>query len=122
MPAMLAELLARPEGSAGRIFEQYFPRVLNSVGGWLTAETRAGRIRNMPIPLLLQQLIGPLVTHLLFRPVLNGGLAGDHPTVEEACEVFADGFLRAVTTSTGSERSGSSAAAYQPSNTPEGES
>jgi AcrR family transcriptional regulator len=95
-PAMLADLFSRPEGPTGRVFQRYFPRVLESVGGWLAAEVRAGRIRPLPVPLLIQLLIGPLAVHLLFRPVMTRGLGWGLPSVEEACAVFADAFLRAV--------------------------
>src|SRR6266498_4620938 len=70
MPAMLADLFSRPEGPTGRVFLRYFPRALDSVGGWLAAEVRTGRIRALPVPLLIQQLIGPLGVHLLFRPAM----------------------------------------------------
>ncbi len=95
-PAMLADLFSRPDGPTGRIFKRYFPRILDSVGGWLAAEVRAGRIRPLPLPLLIQQLIAPLAVHLLLRPALTHGLGLDLPSVEEACEVFAGAFLRAV--------------------------
>lgn len=98
-PALLADLFSRPDGPAGRIFRQYFPRLLDSVGGWLAAEVRAGRIRPLPLPLLVQQLIGPLAVHMLLRPALRGDLARDLPGVEEACAVFADTFLCAVAVS-----------------------
>lgn len=98
-PAMLADLFSRPDGPGGRIFQQYFPRLLDSVGVWLTAEVRAGRIRSLPLPLLLQQMIGPLAVHMLLRPALTRELGRDLPSVEETCAVFADAFLRAVAVS-----------------------
>jgi AcrR family transcriptional regulator len=99
LPAMLADLFSRPEGPTGRIFQRYFPRSLDSVGGWLAAEVRAGRIRGLPVPLLIQQMIGPLAVHLLFRPAMERGAGLDLPSVAETCEVFADAFLRAVAVS-----------------------
>ncbi|MGH3853891.1 MAG: hypothetical protein ACRDR6_10440 [Pseudonocardiaceae bacterium] len=98
-PAMLAGVFSRPDGAAGRVFQRYFPRVLDSVGAWLSAEVRAGRIRPLALPLLIQQLIGPLAVHLLLRPVLTCGPGSDLPSVEDACVVFADAFVRAVTVS-----------------------
>jgi AcrR family transcriptional regulator len=95
-PAMLANLFSRPDGPTSRIFRRYFPRLLDSIGVWLTAEVRAGRIRPLPLPLLLQQMIGPLVMHMLLRPALSRELGRDLPSVEETCAVFADAFLRAV--------------------------
>ncbi len=62
----------------------------------LSFEVRAGRIRGLPVPLLVQQMIGPLAVHLLFRPAMERGAGLDLPSVAETCEVFADAFLRAV--------------------------
>ncbi|MGH2350927.1 MAG: TetR/AcrR family transcriptional regulator [Chloroflexota bacterium] len=98
-PALLADLFSRPDGPAGRVFQQYAPRLLESVGAWLAAEVRAGRVRPLPVPLLIQQLIGPLAVHLLFRPALARALGRDLPSVEETCAVFAAAFLRAVAVS-----------------------
>jgi hypothetical protein len=96
LPAMLADLFSRPHGPTGRIFQRYFPRALDSVGGWLAAQARAGRIRDLRVPLLIQQLIGPLAVHLLFRPAIEHTPGPDLPGVDETCELFADAFLRAV--------------------------
>jgi AcrR family transcriptional regulator len=93
-PAMLADMFSRPDGPARRLFDRYFPAVLEALGGWLAAEVRAGRIRPMPVPLLLQQLIGPVIVHLMLRPALTPGY--DQPTVEQACELFGNAFVRAV--------------------------
>lgn len=94
-PAMLADLISRPDGAASRVFQQYFPRVLDSVGAWLAAQVQAGLIRPLPIALLIQQLIGPLVVHLLTQPVLTR--SGQHPpSIDEACALFAEAFVRAV--------------------------
>lgn len=99
MPALLADLFGRPGGPAERVFDEYFPRVLDSVGGWLRAEVRAGRVRALPLPLLVQQLIGPIAVHMVFRPVLEAQQWPDLPDVDDACEMFAETFLRAVAVS-----------------------
>ena len=57
---------------------------------------RAGRIRQLPLPLMLHQMIGPLATHMLFRPAMAPTLGPDLPDLPAACAVFADSFLRAV--------------------------
>ena len=67
--AMLADLLGNPYGPAARIFAEYFPRARSSVGGWLEQQVRAGRIRDVPTPLLIELLIAPLVAHVLLRGV-----------------------------------------------------
>ena len=117
-PALLADLFSRPDGPAGRIFRRYSPRLLGSVGAWLTAEVRAGRIRPLPLPLLLQQMIGPLAVHMLLRPAFERELGTDLPDVEETCAVFTDAFLRAVAVSEAAQ--GSSSQTHRP-NGPESE-
>lgn len=96
-PAMLAEGLARPTGPTAQAVLQYFvPRMLAGVGQWLIAEVEAGRIRDLPLPLLIQQMLAPIAIHTMSRPAAAGipGLA--MPALDEVCQVFADNFLRAV--------------------------
>ncbi|MCY1056936.1 TetR/AcrR family transcriptional regulator [Nannocystis sp. SCPEA4] len=97
-PALLADLFSRPDGPASQIFQRFFPRLLASVGSWLTGHVHAGRLRPLPQPLLLQQLIGPLAVYMLVRPAWGRALPGELPDVEVACDVFTDNFLRAVAT------------------------
>jgi AcrR family transcriptional regulator len=89
--AMLSDLLGNPRGIAAGIFARYFPRVRASLGGWLESQVRAGRIRDVPIPLLMQQLMGPLLAHVLMQPAI-----GRDVELEQACSVFTSNFLRAV--------------------------
>ncbi|MEI2774646.1 MAG: TetR/AcrR family transcriptional regulator [Tetrasphaera sp.] len=105
VPALLAEILSRPESPTARaIYERGAPRLLAALGGWLATEVRAGRIRELPVPLLIQQLLAPFVAHAALRPILEGiGIALPDPDL--ASVIFADNFLRAVATS-GSSPSG----------------
>jgi AcrR family transcriptional regulator len=96
MPAMLADLLARPTGPAAQILAANYPRLITSVGALITAHVRAGRLRPYPLPVLVQLMVGPLVTHLLLRPVEREVLGADLPDVDDACDMFTDAFLRAV--------------------------
>jgi AcrR family transcriptional regulator len=98
MPALFADVLARPAGPARQILERATPRMLHSVGALLSAEMEAGRLRRLPLPLVIQLMIGPLVMHMLLRPVLETSMGPQLPTTEEACEAFAAAFLRAVAT------------------------
>ena len=91
--AMLSDLLGNPRGIAARIFARYFPRVRASLGGWMATQVRAGRMRDIPVPLLMQQLIGPLLAHVLMRPAVGGEV-----DLEHACSAFTATFLRAVGT------------------------
>ena len=69
LPAMLAEALARPISPAVQsLLGHIIPRLRTVVGGWLAGEVRIGRIRNLPLPLLAQQLMAPMLIHLFMRP------------------------------------------------------
>jgi AcrR family transcriptional regulator len=89
--AMLSDLLGNPHGIAAHIFARYFPRVRAAVGGYLETQVRAGRILDIPVPLLMQQLMGPLLAHILMRPAV-----GQEVDLEQACSAFTAAFLRAV--------------------------
>lgn len=98
-PAMIAEALARPTGPAVQALMQYtVPRMLAGVGQWLTGEIAAGRIRDLPLPLLIQQMLAPIAVHTMLRPVADNIPEIDLPELDQACAVFADAFLRAAST------------------------
>jgi AcrR family transcriptional regulator len=97
--AMLAEGLARPTSPAVQALLQYHvPRMLAGVGQWLAGEVTAGRIRDLPLPLLIQQMLAPIGIHTMVRPALGTIPEVVLPDLDQACEVFADAFLRAVAT------------------------
>lgn len=102
-PAILADVLARPQGPGRDIWVRTaLPRLLGSVGMWLTTEVHAGRFKPLPLPILAQLLIGPLAAHMLLRPSLAPLFGSAFPTVEEAIDAFTDAFLSAVTSDAGS--------------------
>lgn len=95
--AVFADLLGRPTGPGQRyVTERFMPRVLGSLGAWLTAEVQAGRVRPLPLPVLLQLLISPVAVHLLGRPLVEPVFGPMLPSVEEALDAFAAAFARAV--------------------------
>jgi AcrR family transcriptional regulator len=99
-PAIFAEAFSRPTSPAVQSLAAYgIPRMLGVLGRWFDTEIRAGRIRDLPMPLLAQQLLGPIMIHLLTRPILPSVLAGPLPDIDTVCEVFADAFVRAAATS-----------------------
>jgi AcrR family transcriptional regulator len=99
IPAMLAEGLAHPTGpTAQAVLQHFVPRMLAGVGQWLAAEMAAGRIRDLPLPLVIQQMLAPIAIHTMARPAAAGIPQLELPALNEACEVFADAFLRAVAT------------------------
>lgn len=96
-PALLAEALARPDSPAvASIVRHNAPRMLAVVGDWLTTEIRAGRIRDLPVPLLIHQFTAPLVVHVLLRPIAVDAAGIDLPDIDQTCDIFADAFVRAV--------------------------
>jgi AcrR family transcriptional regulator len=96
-PAMLAEGLARPTSPAVQALLQYHvPRILAGLGQWLTSEIAAGRIRDLPLPLLIQQMLAPIAVHTMVRPAVDNIPEVDLPDLDTARTVFADAFLRAV--------------------------
>ena len=98
-PAMLAEVLARPTGPVVQSLTQYIaPRMLAGVGQWLETEIAAGRIRDLPVPLLIQQMLAPIAVHTMVRPAIASVPEVTLPDLDQACVVFADAFLRAAAT------------------------
>lgn len=97
-PALLAEALARPDSPAiQHLLGHNAPRLLNSLGSWLTGEISSGRIREIPLPLLIQQLIAPIAIHMLVRPTTAAIPGIELPDLDTVCDVFTETFLRAVT-------------------------
>lgn len=70
--------------------------MLAVVGEWLSSEITAGRIREMPLPLLIHQFAAPLAAYLMVRPAAAEADVIELPGVEAACDIFADAFVRAV--------------------------
>lgn len=98
-PAILAEVFARPASSTVQTLAQHaVPRMLDVLGAWLNAQVQLGRIRDLPMPLLIQQLMGPMVMHMLVRPALATVAVVELPDMDTVCTVFAANFMRAVAT------------------------
>ncbi|MEV0225009.1 TetR family transcriptional regulator [Streptomyces sp. NPDC050704] len=97
-PAVLADALARPTGPGRDLWmRKGLPRLVGSVGAWLTAEVAAGRFKPLPLPIMAHLLMAPLGTHLLVRPALASFFGPALPSVDEAVDSFAQAFLAAVT-------------------------
>ncbi|WP_293004582.1 TetR/AcrR family transcriptional regulator [Mycobacterium sp.] len=96
-PAMLAEAFARPTDPAVQaLLQHHVPLMLGSVGVWLATEIAAGRIRDLPLPLVIQQMLAPMAIHTMVRPAAAGIPEVELPDLDQSCEVFAEAFLRAV--------------------------
>jgi hypothetical protein len=96
LPALFADLLARQDGPASRIVRTVFPTLIVPLDALLTPHVRAGRLRPLPLPLLAQLLIGPMLAHLLTRSAIEAVLPADLGSLDEAGDTFAAAFLRAV--------------------------
>jgi len=97
LSAVLAEALARPAGSAGQVLVEHGAlRRLADLSRWLDDEVAAGRIRDLPRTLLVQQLISPISVHCMMRPGLTNVPQVALPEIEECCDIFAEAFVRAV--------------------------
>jgi hypothetical protein len=72
--------------------------MLAVIDQWLTTEIQAGRIRDLPLPLLAEQLLAPLVVHMLLRPAATNLPGMNLPDIDTVCDVFTDAFLRAAGT------------------------
>ncbi|GAB2800912.1 TetR/AcrR family transcriptional regulator [Streptomyces chlorus] len=100
LPAIIADALSRPEDPAVQaMYQRLLPRMLDGVGRWLTDEMAAGRIRDLPLLPLMQQMTGPVFFHFLVRPATERLYKDELPTTEETVEVFMRNFIRAVATS-----------------------
>ncbi len=97
LSAVLAETLARPTGTgAGVLIEHGALRGIAALGRWLDAEVAAGRIRDLPRAMLIQQLVSPISVHAIMRPGLVNFPQVGIPDLEASCQAFADAFVRAV--------------------------
>ncbi len=96
LPAIMADLFGRPAGPGSRVMQAHLPRLTVSLRTLLMAHVHAGRLRALPFPLIVQLLLGPITTHVLLRPSLEGALGPEMPSLEETSEVFTEAFLRAV--------------------------
>jgi AcrR family transcriptional regulator len=98
MPALFADLLARPDnGPASRLVHAMLPTMIVPLDALLTPHVRAGRLRALPLPLLVQLLLGPLLAHLLTRSAVQAALPAALGSLDEVCDTFAAAFLRAAT-------------------------
>jgi AcrR family transcriptional regulator len=98
-PAMIAEIFSRPASpTVHTLMTHGAPRTFAVLGDWLSAQIRAGAVRDLPVFLLIHQLLAPMTVHLLVRPTYGALPAVDVPDLDTACSVLADAFVRAVAT------------------------
>ncbi|HJD84508.1 TetR/AcrR family transcriptional regulator [Kitasatospora aureofaciens] len=96
VPAVFADLLSRPDGPAARMMTVHMPRIVEGLGRLLLPHVESGRIRPLPLPVLVQLLLGPLLSRVLMRPVLETTLGAGLPSLDESIDLFTEAYLRAV--------------------------
>lgn len=97
LAALMAEALARPEGTLAHLMlTRIGPRALGLVRGWLEAEVAAGRCRPLPATLLVQLLIGPMLLHAPTRDLVAGLLGEAPPPRDAVVETLTAAYCRAV--------------------------
>ena len=95
--ALIAEALTRPEGPIARYIEAtYGRRALSTIGRWLVGEVAAGRCRPLPLPLLIQMLIGPMILHAPTRGLVEYLIGAPPPAREVVIETLTAAYCRAV--------------------------
>lgn len=96
-PAIFAEAFARPNSPAVRtVVGHGAPRMFGLLARWLSAEVAAGRVRDLPMLLLIQQLMAPALMHVFTRPAAEHVALVPVPDIDTVCDVLADTFVRAV--------------------------
>ena len=97
LTAVIADVAFRPDGpTAGFVRGTYVPRVTNVILPWLEVLRRSGEIRPLPIPLLIQLLVGPIGAHVFLGPVLTHATGLQPPSRDEVCDELVDAFMRTV--------------------------
>jgi AcrR family transcriptional regulator len=97
LSAVLVETLTRPAGpGAAVLIEHGALRMIATLEDWLNGEVTAGRIRDLPRPVLIQQLISPVLVHAVMRPGLLNFPHVTLPDLHTSCQTLADAFARGV--------------------------
>lgn len=71
------------------------PQILGALGGYLVEQMQAGRLRPMHPVLAVQAFVGPIIFHVLLRPVLADAL-GIELDSEAAVREFALNYVRGM--------------------------
>ena len=77
------------------VLGEFFPKVFVALGGYLLGQMAAGRLRPMHPILAIQSFAGPLILHLLLRPMVTEGL-GLELDSEAAVREFATNWVRGM--------------------------
>jgi AcrR family transcriptional regulator len=95
--AMLAEVLRDPGSEVGEFLtSRYLPSIGIHILPWIADHMERGVIRPLPLMLVAQQFVAPIVMHVATRPFVEASGLFDIPDRSDVCEHFADIFCRAV--------------------------
>ena len=72
-------------------------RGFGAAAAYIVAQMQAGRLRPMDPALAIQMFVGPVMVHLMTRPVAERFL-GELPPLDVAVTQLAEGWLRAMKT------------------------
>lgn len=95
LPAVFADLFARSDGPASRMFEGAFPSLFRIFERLFRPYIDSGEIRDLPVEVLAQLLLGPIVMHMLIHPAITASSVSS-PHVSDPVALFSEAFLRAV--------------------------
>lgn len=97
LAALIAEALMRPRGTLAQVMlTRLGPRAVGIIHGWLAGEVAAGRCRPLPIPLLIQLLVGPMLVHAPTRGLVEAVLGEPPPPRGTVVETLTAAYCRAV--------------------------
>lgn len=95
--ALLAEALRDPSGKIDQfLVTQYVPAVSAHIVPWIVDQMERDVIRKMPVILVLQQFLAPILLHIATRPLIQESVVFSVPDAGDVRETFADLFCRAV--------------------------
>lgn len=97
LQALIAEAIRDPASEVGgALRDWYLPQVTSVLVPLFARHIEAGTIRPLPIPLLVQLLMGPMALHGASRRVLVDELGIELPDLDATIDIFTDMFCRAV--------------------------
>jgi AcrR family transcriptional regulator len=95
--AMLAEALHDPSSDVGQfIVTRYMPSIGIHILPWVAMHMGRGVIRPLPVMLVAQQLIAPILVHVATRRLVEAAGIVEIPSQAAVCDQLADMFCRAV--------------------------
>jgi AcrR family transcriptional regulator len=106
--AIAIEALRDPDGEIRHFLqERYLPEVFSRILPWLGEQIRNGTVRPIPLLILGQEFVAPMLMHMATRPLVRSAGVSPLPDRDTACAMFADLYCLSVLAPVGT-RGGSS--------------